>query len=135
MSDCSIVKITNNATEDSLILVDELGSGTDPLEGSKLAISILDFIKLKGSLCIATTHYQELKQYALITDGFENASVEFDIATLSPTYKLLIGIPGKSNAFEISSKLGLSSEIIEKASSLLNKNDVDIESLLKKTEN
>lgn len=127
----NIVEITNNATRDSLILVDELGSGTDPLEGSKLAISILDFIKSIESLCIATTHYQELKQYALITDGFENASVEFDIATLSPTYKLLIGIPGKSNAFEISKKLGLNKNIIKKAQSLMTSKQIDIENLLK----
>ncbi len=127
----NIVEITNNATSDSLVLVDELGSGTDPLEGANLAISILNFIKSIGSLCIATTHYQELKQYALVTDGFKNASVEFDISTLSPTYKLLIGIPGKSNAFEISKKLGLNKDIIEEAMSFMTNSQIDIENLLK----
>lgn len=127
----NIVNIINNANKNSLILVDELGSGTDPLEGANLAISILDHLKNLGCLTIATTHYQELKQYALVTEGFENASVEFDIATLSPTYKLLVGIPGKSNAFEISKKLGLNNNIIDKAKSLLTTQEIDIEELLK----
>lgn len=127
----NIVNIINNANKNSLILVDELGSGTDPLEGANLAISILDHLKNLGCLTIATTHYQELKQYALVTEGFENASVEFDIATLSPTYKLLVGIPGKSNAFEISKKLGLNDNIINKAKSLLTTQEIDIEELLK----
>ena len=89
----NMVEITKSATKDSLILVDELGSGTDPSEGSLLAISLLDYFKQIGGLIIATTHYPELKQYALVTDGFKNASVEFDISTLTPTYKLLVGIP------------------------------------------
>lgn len=127
----NIVEITKQATENSLILVDELGSGTDPLEGANLAISILNYFQGIGSLTIATTHYQELKQYALVNDGFQNASVEFDLNTLSPTYKLLVGIPGKSNAFEISQKLGLDNFIIEKAKSMMTSSQIDIENLLK----
>lgn len=128
----NISKIVNTATENSLILVDELGSGTDPLEGANLAISILEYFKNNNILTIATTHYQELKRYALVTDDIQNASVEFDIENLRPTYKLLLGIPGKSNAFAISEKLGLKKEIIDTARSLLNKQDIDIETLLKK---
>ena len=127
----NISSIVNTATPESLILVDELGSGTDPLEGANLAISILEHFKNKNILTLATTHYQELKKYALLTEDVQNASVEFDIENLKPTYKLLIGIPGKSNAFAISEKLGLKKEIIDYATSLLEKNDIDFESLLK----
>lgn len=127
----NIVEITKKVTQNSLVLVDELGSGTDPIEGENLAISILEFFKNKKCITIATTHYQELKQYALVTNDFENASVEFDVNTLSPTYKLLVGIPGKSNAFAISKKLGLSDNIINKAKSLMSSDAVNIEELLK----
>ena len=127
----NIVDIIKKATSNSLILVDELGSGTDPVEGANLAISILEHFKVLNALTIATTHYQELKKYALANEGFENASVEFNIETLSPTYKLLIGIPGKSNAFEISKKLGISADIIDRAKQLLNSDDVKFETILK----
>ena len=128
----NISHILKTATENSLILVDELGSGTDPIEGANLAISILEYFKNNSILTIATTHYQELKRYALVTPDVQNASVEFDIENLKPTYRLLLGIPGKSNAFAISEKLGIKKEIIDKARSLMDKQDVDIEALLKK---
>jgi len=127
----NIVSITHNASTDSLILVDELGSGTDPLEGAHLAISILQYFTELGAITVATSHYQELKQYALVTPRFKNASVEFDIENLKPTYRLLIGIPGKSNAFAISRKLGLNETIIERASSMIDKETVNLEDLLK----
>lgn len=127
----NIVTITQNATSESLILVDELGSGTDPLEGAHLAISILQSFTELGAITVATSHYQELKQYALVTPGFKNASVEFDIENLKPTYRLLIGIPGKSNAFAISQKLGLDSSIINRAASMIDKETIHLEDLLK----
>lgn len=128
----NIVEITKKVNTNSLVLIDELGSGTDPVEGANLAISILDFLKKQSCLTIVTTHYQELKHYALVTEQFENASVEFDINTLSPTYKLLVGIPGKSNAFAISKKLGLSESIINNAKALMSKDEVNLEEILKK---
>ena len=127
----NIIDIIKNATNNSLVLIDELGSGTDPLEGANLAISILEYLNNKGCLTVSTTHYQELKKYALTTKMFENASVEFDTESLQPTYNLLIGIPGKSNAFEISKRLGLPMSIINRASSLLSVQDVNVEELLK----
>lgn len=127
----NIVQITNEADSNTLVLLDELGSGTDPVEGSALAISILRYLKQKGSFIACTTHYPELKEFALVTDGFENASFEFDLENLKPTYRLLVGIPGKSNAFEISKKLGLSTEILENATSFLKEDKISIEELLK----
>ena len=128
----NIIDITRNASSNSLILVDELGSGTDPIEGANLAISILDNFEEIGALTIATTHYQELKKYAMTNPSFENASVEFGINTLTPTYRLLVGVPGKSNAFEISEKLGLSKQIIDNAKKLMNSSDVEFEDILKR---
>ena len=127
----NIVEITNITDANSLVLLDELGSGTDPLEGAALAISILSYLKDIGSIVCCTTHYQELKEYALITDGFENASFEFDIENLRPTYKLLVGIPGKSNAFAISKRLGLNEQILNVANSHLKDDKIPIEELLK----
>ena len=127
----NIIHILEQSTSNSLILLDELGSGTDPMQGASLAISILEYFQHMGCLTLATTHYQEIKNYALVTDGFENASSEFDIEHLKPTYKLLIGIPGKSNAFAISQKLGLPTTILQRAESLLKEEDISIEELLK----
>ena len=127
----NIIKITNTATCQSLILVDELGSGTDPVEGSSLAVSILEFFNNLGSLCISTTHYQEIKNYALTHEKYMNASAEFDIENLKPTYNIILGIPGKSNAFAISEKLGLNKKILDRANSLIDSTEVKIEDVLK----
>lgn len=127
----NVVYIINNSSSDSLVLLDELGSGTDPIEGASLAISILEHFHNIGAITFATTHYPEIKNYALVTDGFENASSDFDIENLKPTYKLLIGIPGKSNAFAISKKLGISNDILDRAKSFLKDDEISIEELLK----
>ena len=127
----NIIEILKNSTSESLILLDELCSGTDPFEGSSLAISLLESFYNNLSLILATTHYPEIKRYALVTKGFKNSSCEFDVENLCPTYKLLLGIPGKSNAFEISKKLGLDLSIINRAKSFSSEDLASIEDLLK----
>ncbi|MBR3961540.1 MAG: endonuclease MutS2 [Clostridia bacterium] len=131
----NVISIIEKATPWSLVLIDELGSGTDPIEGAALATAILIKLYKKGARIAATTHYAELKSYALTTEGVENASCEFDIETLKPTYRLLIGVPGRSNAFAISEKLGLSADIISEAKGYVNNEDRQFESIIAALEN
>ena len=130
----TIVDVVEQCDDRTLVLYDELGAGTDPAEGAALAIALIEFSRKMGSRVVATTHYAELKLYAMRTKGVINASCEFDVETLQPTYKLLIGIPGKSNAFAISRKLGLSEEILKEASDLVGKSDKDFEDVLSQLE-
>ena len=130
----TIVDVVAQCDDRTLVLFDELGAGTDPAEGAALATAIIEFCRKMGSRVVATTHYAELKLYAMRTPGVINASCEFDVETLRPTYKLLIGIPGKSNAFAISRKLGLSEDILKEADSLVDKSDKDFEDVLSQLE-
>ena len=130
----NIVEILKNADKHSLVLFDELGAGTDPSEGAALAMSILDHVRKIGSLVMATTHYPELKAYSYNREGVMNASVEFDVDTLSPTYKLLMGVPGRSNAFDISKKLGLSLNIINKAKTMIGTDEKEINEMIESLE-
>ena len=126
----NIVKILEKVSNKSLVLLDELGTGTDPVEGAALGISILEKLQSIGCLTLATTHYPQIKEYAIVAKGFENASVEFDMDNMSPTYKLLIGIPGESNAFIISKKLGIDNSIIDRAKELIDDDQLKLEELI-----
>ena len=130
----NIIDIMAQADESSLVLIDELGAGTDPVEGAALAVSIIEYLRQKGAKIAATTHYAELKAYALDTDGVTNGCCEFDVETLSPTYRLLIGVPGRSNAFAISKRLGMEQSVIDNANRIVGSDNRDFEGVLEKLE-
>ncbi|MCC8073777.1 MAG: endonuclease MutS2 [Clostridiales bacterium] len=130
----NIIDIMNNADSNSLVLIDELGAGTDPVEGAALAVSIIENLRKKGAVIAATTHYAELKAYALDTDGVTNGCCEFDVETLRPTYRLLIGVPGRSNAFAISEHLGMEQSVVNHAKSLVGNDNRAFEDVLEKLE-
>lgn len=130
----NIIDIMSKADSKSLVLIDELGAGTDPVEGAALAVSVIEHIRSKGAVIAATTHYAELKAYALDTAGVSNGCSEFDVETLRPTYRLLIGVPGRSNAFAISEHLGMDKTVVEHAKSIVNSDNRDFESVLEKLE-
>lgn len=127
----NIIEIVRSADENTLVLLDEICAGTDPVEGAAIATAVIDILKNRGARVFCTTHYSELKEYALVNDDVVNASVEFDVKTLSPTYRLTVGIPGKSNAFEISRKLGLDEEVLKKADLYLSEEDNRFEDVIK----
>ncbi len=129
-----IVNVLSSMTESSLVLFDELGSGTDPVEGAALATAILEEVRFIGAMCVSTTHYAELKAYAIETSNVMNASCEFDVATLRPTYRLIIGTPGKSNAFAISEKLGLPEHIVSRAHAMIDDNSRNFENVIEQLE-
>lgn len=130
----NIVTIVEHAEPDTLILLDELGAGTDPSEGAALAQAILEYLNNSGAITFATTHYSEIKSFAMSTPGMENASMEFDVEKMMPTYRMHIGIPGRSNAFEISLRLGISKSVIERAKEFLTTNEITLEEILAKAE-
>ncbi|MDO4743244.1 MAG: endonuclease MutS2 [bacterium] len=130
----NIVSILDRADKNTLVLVDELGAGTDPVEGAALATAVITKLRSKGACVVATTHYSELKSFAIETEGVTNASCEFNVDTLMPTYRLIIGTPGRSNAFEISSKLGLPDEVIDTAKTYIDENDMRFERIVAKLE-